>query len=448
MFNALSDKLQGVFDQLGRKGALTEADVDVAMRELRLALLEADVNFAVVREFTERVKVRAIGAEVLKSLSPGQQVVKIVHEELIETLGEPAPLNIGQGKPPVILMAGLQGSGKTTTSAKLALSLRKRGQKPLLVACDTRRPAAIDQLASLGKQLGIDVYTEGDSPEPPDIAERAIEHARSNANTVVIVDTSGRLQIDDVLMDEIEEISRRIQPQETLLVADAMTGQEAVNVAKAFDERLTLTGLVLTKVDGDARGGAALSMRAVTGVPIKFMGMGEKPSALEVFDARRIADRILGMGDVLTLIEKAEAAMDEEEAIRMEKKLRKGRMDLEDFLKQLQQIQKMGPLKDILGMIPGMNKLQKQMPLEVDDKQLKRVEAIILSMTPQERRRPKILNAGRKRRIAAGSGVTVTEVNQLLKQFKQMQKMMKQMSKGRMPNFPGLGGDFMGGMGG
>jgi signal recognition particle subunit SRP54 len=433
MFDALTDKLQTVFDNLGRKGRLTEADVDAAMRELRLALLEADVSYGVVKDLTARVKARAIGAEVLRSLTPAQQVVKIVHEELIETLGQAAPLDIGRGSPPVILMAGLQGSGKTTTAAKLALMLRKRGKHPLLVACDTRRPAAVDQLQALGRQLDIPVYSEGTAPEPPDIAVRAIEFARRGAHDVVIIDTSGRLQIDTVLMDEIAEIAARTSPGEILLVADAMTGQEAVNVATAFHERLSLTGLVLSKVDGDARGGAALSIRAVTGVPIKFLGMGEKASALEPFEPERLAGRILGMGDILTLIERAEATMDQAEAARMEKKLRKGDLDLQDFLSQLQQIQKMGSIQDILKMIPGMSKLTRQMPIEVDPRDIKRIEAIILSMTPQERRKPKILNGSRKRRIAAGSGTTVQEINQLLQQFNQMQQLMQQMSRGRMP---------------
>jgi signal recognition particle subunit SRP54 len=433
MFDSLSDRLQDVFTNLGRKGKLTEADVDVAMRELRLALLEADVNYAVVKDFTARVRERAVGAEVLRSLTPAQQVVKIVHEELIETLGDPAPLDLGRGSPPVVLMAGLQGSGKTTTAAKLALQQRKKGRKPLLVACDTRRPAAIDQLEALGRQLDIAVYSEGTEPAPPDIAERAIEAARVGAYSLVIIDTSGRLQIDDELMEEIEEIARRTSPSETLLVADAMTGQEAVNVAQAFDERLDLTGLVLTKVDGDARGGAALSMRAVTGVPIKFIGVGEKPSALEPFQPDRLASRILGMGDVLTLIERAEAAMDAEEAQRMEKKLRAGDLDLQDFLNQLQQLRRMGPLQEILGMIPGLGGLSRQLPAEIDEGEIKRIEAIIQSMTAAERRKPKILNASRKRRVAAGSGTSVQEVNRLLRQFKQMQKMMKQISRGGSP---------------
>ena len=433
MFDSLSDRLQTVFVDLGRKGKLTEADVDAAMRELRMALLEADVNYAVVKDFTARVKERAIGADVMRSLTPAQQVVKIVHEELIETLGEPAALDLGRGSPPVVLMAGLQGSGKTTTAAKLALQQRKKGRRPLLVACDTRRPAAIDQLESLGRQLEIPVYSEGTEPAPPDIAVRAIDSARRGAYNLVIIDTSGRLQIDDELMDEIEEIARRTSPSETLLVADAMTGQEAVNVAQAFHDRLDLTGLVLTKVDGDARGGAAVSMRAVTGVPIKLLGVGEKAGALEPFQPDRLASRILGMGDVLTLIERAEQAMDADEAARMEKKLRAGQLDLQDFLNQLQQLRRMGPLGDLLGMIPGLGKLVRQMPEEIDERQVKQIEAIIQSMTPLERRKPGVLNASRKRRVAVGSGTTVQEVNQLLRQFKQMQKMMKQLSRGGTP---------------
>lgn len=433
MFDSLSDKLQSLFTNLGRHGKLTEADVDAAMRELRLALLEADVNYAVVKDLTARVRERAVGVEVMRSLTPAQQVVKIVHDELIETLGPPAALDLGRGSPPVILMAGLQGSGKTTTAAKLALSLRKRGRRPLMVACDTRRPAAIDQLQALGRQLDIPVYDEGTEPHPAAIAARAIDFARRGALNVVIVDTSGRLQVDRDLMDEIRQISVRVKPTETLLVADAMTGQEAVNVAAAFHSELELTGLVLTKADGDARGGAALSMRAVTGVPIKYMGVGEKTTQLEAFQPERLAGRILGMGDVLTLIERAEEAIDEGDAAEMEKRLRKGHFDLQDFLSQLQQIRKMGPLSEIMGMIPGLGGLAKQLPAGLDQKEVNRVEAIIRSMTPQERRKPQILNASRKRRIAAGSGTSVQDVNRLVKQFRQMNTMMRQLSRGGPP---------------
>jgi signal recognition particle subunit SRP54 len=438
MFDSLTEKLQNVFGQLGRKGKLTEGDVDAAMRELRLALLEADVNYGVVKDLAARVKARAIGAEVMRSLTPAQQVVKIVHEEILATLGSPAPLDLGRGTPPVILMAGLQGSGKTTTAAKLALTLRKRGRRPLLVACDTRRPAAIAQLESLGRQIEIPVYTEGTAPHPAQIAARSLDMAVRGAHNVVIVDTSGRLQIDQELMDELAEIARRTRPSETLLVADAMTGQEAVNVAVAFHERLALTGLVLTKVDGDARGGAALSMRAVTGIPIKFLGVGEKIAALEPFDPERLAGRILGMGDVLSLIERAEATMDTGEAERIEKRLRAGKLDLQDFLGQLQQLRKMGPLHELLAMIPGMGALTRQLPDEIDPRDLRRVEAILQSMTPSERRKPQILNASRKRRVASGSGTTVQDVNRLLRQFQQMEKMMQQLSRGTPPR--GLAG--------
>jgi signal recognition particle subunit SRP54 len=435
MFESLSDKLQAAFSDLARKGKLTESDVDDALRLVRMALLEADVHYGVVKDFVARVRERAIGGEVMRSLSPAQQVIKIVHDELVTTLGDGRALDLGRGTPPVILMAGLQGSGKTTTAAKLALELRKKGRRPLLVACDTRRPAAIDQLQALGAQLDIPVYSEGTDVAPPDIAARGLLEARRNANTVVIVDTSGRLQIDTELMDEIQEISRRVTPSETLLVVDSMTGQEAVNVAAEFHARLSITGLVLTKIDGDARGGAALSVRAVTGVPIAYLGTGEKVSALEPFHPDRLAGRILGMGDVLSLIERAESTLDTEVAERMERRLRKGQLDLEDFLSQLRQLKKMGPLQELLGMIPGLGRLRRELPegAEIDDRQLKKVEAIILSMTPVERRNPKVLNGSRKRRVAAGSGTTVQDVNLLIKQFQQMQKMMKQLSRGRQP---------------
>ncbi len=433
MFENLTDRLQTVFGQLARRGKLTEADVDVAMRELRLALLEADVNYGVVKDLTERVRARAVGSEVMRSLTPAQQVVKILHEEVIDTLGPAAPLDLGHGSPPVVLLAGLQGSGKTTTTAKLAAHLRQKGRRPLLVACDTRRPAAIEQLAALGRQLDIPVYSEGTDPAPPGIAARALDAARRGAHNVVLLDTSGRLQIDEALMDEIAEIAVRAAPSETLLVADAMTGQEAVNVASTFHERLGLTGLILTKVDGDARGGAALSIRAVTGVPIKFLGVGEQASALEPFQPERLAGRILGMGDVLTLIERAETAIDQAEAAQMEQKLSQGKLDLEDFLTQLQQLRRMGTLSELLGMIPGMGTALRQLPQEIDDRQIQHIEAMIQSMTPAERRKPRILNASRKRRVAAGSGTSVQEINQLLRQFQQAQKLMKQLSQGRMP---------------
>jgi len=431
MFENLSDKLQGVFNKLSRRGVITEADVDAALREVRLALLEADVNYKVVKEFIARVRERAIGVEVTRSLTPAQQVIKIVNEELIHLLGAPAKLDLSGQPPHVIMLVGLQGSGKTTTAAKLALQLRKAGQRPMLVAADTRRPAAITQLQVLGRQLDIPVHSEAQQVPPPKICAHAVQRAKESAYSVVILDTAGRLHIDDELMGELERVKAETRPREVLLVADAMTGQDAVRVAEEFHKRVGLTGLILTKVDGDARGGAALSMRAVTGVPIKYLGVGEKADALEPFQPDRLASRILGMGDVLTLIEKAEMAFDREEALRMEKKLRTATFDLEDFLRQLQQVKKMGPLSQILEMIPGMGGLVKEIPVEVTDQQLKRIEAIINSMTREERRRPEIMNASRKRRVARGSGTTVQEINQLLSQFRQVQRMMKQLSSGR-----------------
>ncbi len=426
MFEGLSEKLQAVFDRLGRRGVLSEADVDVALREVRLALLEADVNFKVVKDFLARVRIRAIGAEVHKSLTPGQAVVKIVHEELLSTLGEGGKLDLGGPAPRVIMLVGLQGSGKTTTAAKLALRLRAAGQKPLLVAADTYRPAAITQLEQLGKQLSITVHSEGSTVPPPQICQNAIGRAIQGAFDVVILDTAGRLQIDDRMMSEIDEIRRLTKPCETLLVADAMTGQEAVNIADAFNKRVGLTGLILTKVDGDARGGAAISMRAVTGVPIKFMGVGEKPDAFEPFHPDRLASRILGMGDVMTLIEKAQSEFDEKEATRTAERMLSSRFDLEDFLGQIHQIKKMGPLGELLKMIPGYNQISKDMSPELTEGQMKRTEAIISSMTRKERRDPNLLNASRKRRVARGSGTEVQNVNDLLRQFKQAQTMMKQ----------------------
>lgn len=444
MFDALTEKLQSVFDNLSRRGKLTEADVDAAMREVRLALLEADVNYKVVKDLVARVKERAVGAEVMKSLTPAQQVVKIVHEELIATLGQPAKLDLSGPIPHVIMLVGLQGSGKTTTAAKLALHLRKSGQRPLLVAADTYRPAAIHQLEVLGKQLDIPVHSEGDKVPPPQICVNAVRRAREAAYTVVILDTAGRLQINEDMMREVEQIKQLTKPQEVLLVADAMTGQQAVNVAKAFHERVGLTGLILTKMDGDARGGAAISMREVTNVPIKFVGVGEKVDALEVFYPDRMAGRILGMGDVLSLIEKAQATLDEEKTRSAAQRLLQGEFDLEDFLGQMQQMRKMGPLSQLLDMIPGMGRLTKDIAPEVTDKQMKQIEAIISSMTREERRRPEIINASRKRRIARGSGTTVQDVNELLSQFKQSQRLMKQLAaqgkgrRGKFPGFPGL----------
>ena len=434
MFETLSDRLQKVFQRLRGRGVLTEKDVDEALREVRLALLEADVNFRVVKDFIGRVRERAVGIEVRESLTPGQQVIKIVNEELIATLGEPGHLDLGGVAPHVIMLVGLQGSGKTTTSAKLAMHLRKGGQRPMLVAADVKRPAAIEQVQILGRQLEIPVHSEPKG-SPPDICANAVKKAHETASTVVILDTAGRLHIDDELMDELVRIKQKTHPAEVLLVADAMTGQDAVRVAEEFHKRVGLTGLILTKVDGDARGGAALSIRWVTGVPVKFLGVGEKLDALDPFHPDRLASRILGMGDVLSLIEKAEATFDRKQAQEMEKKLRKATFDLEDFLDQLQQIKKMGSIGQLLDMVPGMSGLSRKLPAEaLDDKHIKHVEAIIRSMTPAERKDPMIIDGSRKRRIARGSGTSSQEVNQLLNQFQQMRKMMKQFSLGRMPS--------------
>jgi len=426
MFEDLQDKLQNIFDNLSRRGRLSEADVSTALREVRLALLEADVNFKVTKDFVGRVKERAIGAEVAKSLSPAQQVIKIVNEELVQTLGEAAPLNLGGASPHVIMLVGLPGAGKTTMAAKLALHLRHRGQRPLMVAADTRRPAAIEQLKILGKQIDIPVYTTDPSIAPPTICANALKVAREKAYSTVVLDTAGRLHIDDQLMDELSQIKAKTTPQEILLVVDSMTGQDAVKVAAGFNKQVNITGLILTKIDGDARGGAAISVRAVTGVPIKFLGTGEKLNELEIFYPDRLASRILGMGDMLTLIEQAEASMDQEVAAEAAEKLLGGSFNLDDFLKQLWQIKKMGPVNKLLELVPGMNQLAKQIPAAEAEKQLTVTEAIINSMTMKERKRPKILNASRKRRIARGSGTTVQDINQLLSQFRQMQKMMRQ----------------------
>jgi signal recognition particle subunit SRP54 len=430
MFESLTDKLQSVFRDLGKRGILREDDVDQVLREIRLALLEADVDYKVVKDFTQRVRARTVGAEVTKSLSPAQQVIKIVHEELIETLGKPGRLELSGTAPYVIMLVGLQGSGKTTTVAKLAQHLRKKGRLPMLVAGDTYRPAASRQLEVLGRQIDLPVYSEGQS-SPPQICSHGVREARRRGRDVVILDTAGRLQIDDQMMSELEAVKQATKPVETLLVADAMTGQEAVNVADGFHKRIGLTGLILTKVDGDARGGAAISMRAVTGVPIKFLGTGEKTDALETFHPDRLASRILGMGDVLTLIERAEQTFDEEQAKQMERKIREASFDLEDFLEQLQQVKQMGPLTQLLEMIPGMRGLSQQVSAEATDDQFKHIEAIILSMTPQERRNPRIIKGSRKKRIASGSGTSVQEVNMLLSQFRQMQRIMKQLGQGR-----------------
>ena len=427
MFESLTDKLQSVFDRLATKGKLTETDVNAAMREVRLALLEADVNYKVVKDFVERVKARAIGAEVMESLTPAQQVVKIVHEELIELLGKPAPLNTSGQPPHVVMLVGLQGAGKTTMASKLALRLKKGGQRPLLVAADIYRPAAIKQLEVLGAQIDVPVYSAGTQTPASTIAKDALKQAREKAFNVVIIDTAGRLQIDDVLMQELEQVRMVARPADILLVVDAMTGQEAVNVAEGFNTRVPLTGLIMTKIDGDARGGAALSVRQVTGVPIKFLGTGEKLPDLEPFDPERLAGRILGMGDVLSLIERAQENISEADAAAMEKRLVEGQFDFEDFLDQLKQVKRLGPITDILGMIPGMNRMVKDIDPMLAQDSLKKTEAIISSMTVKERRDPDLLNASRRRRIAAGSGTTVQDVNMLVKQFREMQKMMKQL---------------------
>jgi signal recognition particle subunit SRP54 len=441
MFETLSDRLQGVFQKLRGRGKLSEADVDAALREVRMALLEADVNFRVVRGFLKSLRERAVGAEVMESLTPGQQVVKIVHEELISLLGEPVPLTLTGSPPHVILLVGLQGSGKTTAAAKLALALRKQGQKCLLVAADIYRPAAIDQLETIGKQVDVPVHAMGTSQAPPKIAAAGVERARQERHNVVIVDTAGRLQIDADMMAEIKDVAAAVSPQEVLLVADAMTGQEAVHVAEAFHEQVPLTGLILTKTDGDARGGAALSVRSVTGIPIRFMGSGEKIEPLDPFYPDRLASRILGMGDVLSLIERAEETINAEQAADIEKKLRTASFTLEDFVEQLQQIKKMGSLGQIMDMLPGMGQLSRNpaMAAALDERQFARVEAIIYSMTLDERRNPAIIDGSRRRRIAAGSGTTPAEVNQLLNNFRQMQTMMKSFASGKIPrNLRGL----------
>lgn len=431
MFSNLTERLQGVFQRLRGRGKLTEADVDEALREVRLALLEADVNFKVARDFIGRVRERAVGQDVMKSLSPAQQVIKIVNDELTALMGgQRADLELGDRRPAVILMMGLQGSGKTTTAGKLARRLHQRGMRPLLVAADVYRPAAIKQLQVLGEQVGVPVFSLGEQADPVDIARQAVAAAERDGRNVVIIDTAGRLQIDEALMEELANVRDAVNPAESLLVVDAMTGQEAVRVAETFNERIGITGVVLTKLDGDARGGAALSVRAVTGRPIKFVGVGEKLDALEPFHPDRMASRILGMGDVLTLIEKAQATMDAEKAVEMAERLRQAEFNLEDFLSQLQQMRNMGPLDQLLGMIPGFSSLKQLKNLQVDERELKRVEAIIQSMTPQERRHPHIIDGSRRRRIAAGSGTTVQDVNRLLKQFDQTRTLMKQLTGG------------------
>ncbi|MEX2184734.1 MAG: signal recognition particle protein [Chloroflexota bacterium] len=430
MFDTLSDRLRATLDSLTGRGRISEADVDAAMREVRLALLEADVNFKVVKDFVARVRAKAVGADVLQSLTAGQQVVKIVHDELVELLSGGDRVFHLSGNPAVVAMVGLQGSGKTTTTAKLARHIVKQGRRPLLVAADPYRPAAADQLQTLGKALDIPVFRAAQGTSVPDIARQGIAEARRQVRDVVILDTAGRLSIDATLMAEIAAVNEAVRPVETLLVVDAMTGQEAVGVAQAFVAAVPVTGLVLTKIDGDARGGAALSISAVTGVPVKFLGTGEKTDALEVFHPDRLAGRILGMGDILTLVERAQETFDASQAQKMEEKLRKASFTLEDMLDQLQQVQKMGPIGQIMGMIPGMGNLAGEAQAAVDRGELKRTEAIIRAMTPVERRDPNVLNASRRRRIAAGSGTTLPDVNRLVKQFTEMQKLMKQLAGG------------------
>ncbi len=445
MFESLSQRLNNAFNSLGQGKKVTEDDVKSAMREVRMALLEADVALPIVKEFVSNARESAAGSEVHKTRTPAQEVLKIVHTELIETLGEPGTLDFSRSqRPHVIMMVGLQGSGKTTSAAKLCLYLRKnQNRKPFLIAADTYRPAAVDQLVTLAKQIGVDYYEEGVSAKPEDIVKRGMEAAKQANADIVIVDTAGRLQIDDTLMGELEEIKSRTKPAEILLVADAMTGQEAVNIATGFNERVGITGLVLTKVDGDARGGAALSMRAVTGVPIKFIGTGEKISedTFEQFHPDRIADRILGMGDIMSLMEQAESLYEEEEALKLQEKMLSNQFTLQDFLEQLQKIKSMGPITKVFGMLPGFDKMRMQGMVDDQDieSRLKKVEAIINSMTLKERNKPDILNASRRKRIARGSGVEVRDVNDVIKQYRQMQKMMDQMRKGNFPNIPGLG---------
>ena len=436
MFENLTDRLTGILNKLTSKGRLTESDVDEALALVRRSLLEADVNFRVARDFVAAVKERAIGSDVLESLSPGQQVVKIVQDELTQLLsGGDNSLTLSSQPVTAIMLVGLQGSGKTTTAAKLALHLRRESHKSLLIAADLRRPAAIQQLETLGKQLDISVYSEDpESSTVVQVAKNGLEKARQLGVNWAIIDTGGRIQIDEDLMQELDDVKKAINPQEVILVVDAMTGQEAVNAAEGFHERVNLTGLIMSKMDGDARGGAALSITRVTGVPIKFLGVGERPDGLESYHPDRLASRILAMGDILTLIEKAQEAVDDKQAEEMERKFRQASFDLEDFLTQIQSVKKMGSLSSVMEMIPGMGQLSKKMPMgDLDDGRVERIEAIIRSMTPQERQRPEILNGSRRRRISKGSGTTPADVNQLLNQFKQTQKMMKQMSKSRNP---------------
>ncbi len=442
MFQSLSDKLSAAFKHFRNKGKLTEADVKVGMREIKLALLEADVNFKVVREFVKQVTERAVGSEVLESLVPAQQIVKIVNEELTSIMGgSQAKLTIASNPPTVVMMCGLQGAGKTTHAAKLAAMYKKQGKRPLLVACDIYRPAAIKQLQILGEQINVPVFTMGTDVSPVKIAEEGLKYAKDNFCDMVFIDTAGRLHIDEVLMEELRAIKEKVEPTEILLTIDSMIGQDSVNVAEHFNNLLDITGVILTKLDGDTRGGAALSVRYVTGKPIKFIGVGEKIDAIEPFHPDRMASRILGMGDVLSLIEKAEAAFDDKKAAELEKKMRDQTFTLDDYLEQFEQIKNMGSMEQLLGMMPGVNTSALK-DAQIDEKALARTEAIIKSMTPRERAKPEILNSSRKRRIAAGSGTSVEEVNRLLKQFEQVKKLMKQFAnmggkrRGKKMKFP------------
>lgn len=439
MFQSLTEKLSNAFARFRNKGKLTEADVKEGMREVKLALLEADVNFKVVKDFTKAVTERAVGAQVLESLLPAQQIIKIVNEELIKLMGsETSKINISPKPPTVIMMTGLQGAGKTTHAGKIANTFKQKGKNPLLVACDVYRPAAIDQLKIVGESIGVQVFSMGAKISPVEIAKAGVEYAKKNGHDMVFIDTAGRLHIDEELMAELAKIKECTNPEEILLVVDAMTGQDAVNVAKSFDELLDITGVVLTKMDGDTRGGAALSVRYITGKPIKYIGTGEKLDAIELFHPDRMASRILGMGDVLSLIEKAEAAFDEKNAKEMEKKFREQTFTLEDFLEQMYQIKKMGNINQLLAMVPGV-KAGALKDAEVDEKHLARIEAIILSMTKSERLRPETINGSRRKRIAKGSGTTVEDVNKLLRQFEQMKKTMKQFSNmGKRRGFGGI----------
>lgn len=440
MFDSLTDKLQGAFRKFGSHGTVTEEDLDLALREVRMAMLEADVNFRVVREFTTRVKEKALGAQVLRSLSPAQQVIDIVRAELIEILGGEAPQLATSARPPtVVMLVGLQGSGKTTHVVKLANLLKKQGQRPFVIACDIYRPAAIEQLVTLAKSVDVPYYEEGTAVKPAVIAAHGLEKAKGMNVTHVLVDTAGRLHIDEVMMAEVTGLRKLLNPQEVLFVADAMAGQDAVNAAKEFHEKVGITGLILTKMDGDARGGAALSIRQVTGVPVKFIGIGEKPDAIEQFYPDRLAGRILGMGDILGLIDKAKEAVTEEDSERFAEKMKKGSFDLQDFVEQIRKVRSMGPLGQLMGMLPGFSRIKAQLNMDaLDDGMFNQAEAIVLSMTRWERRHPEKIDGKRRRRIARGSGTDPSQVNQLLKQFFEARKMAKTLSSGRFPGIPGM----------